>query len=101
MKVGFIVEPNGKGQIVIPKKVREDLNISKSTLLNLTVRGDSIWLYPVRSVLSRQESQDSKKVYLELLKKTQGILAGPYYKNEKSKKRLELESSQRRKRAWW
>lgn len=102
MKVGFFTEPNSKGQIVIPKKIRDELNINENTPLNMVVRGEGIWLYPIKEVLTQQDSEDSRKVYLEILKRTKGILAGkPYYKNEKARRKLELEASKRRKEPWW
>jgi len=102
MKVGFIAEPNSKGQIVIPKKIRDDLKIDENTPLNFTVMGEGIWLHPIREVLTDQELKDSHSLYLEILKKTRGVLAGkPYYKNEKVRRKLALEASKRRKKAWW
>lgn len=102
MKVGNIVESNIKGQIVIPKKIRDDLGISPGTALNVVVRDDGIYLYPIISVVTTEESEISHKAYIDLLKATQGILASkPYYKNEKAKIKLERESSLRRKKAWW
>lgn len=102
MKVGFIAEPNAKGQIVIPKKIRDELNITESTHLNLSIMGDGVWIHPVREVLTDQELKDSQSLYLEVLEKTHGILAGkPYYKNEKARKKLALKASARRKKTWW
>lgn len=102
MKVGYIAEPNAKGQIVIPKKIRDDLKIDKNTHLNLSIMGDGIWIHPVREVLTDRELKDSHSLYLEVLEKTRGILAGkPFYKNEKARRKLALRASQRRKQAWW
>lgn len=102
MKVGFIAEPNSKGQIVIPKKIRDDLKIDENTPLNLNIVGDGIWIHPVRGILTDKELKDSHSLYLEVLNKTRGILAGkPYYKNEKARKKLALKASARRKKVWW
>lgn len=101
MKIGNIVEPNSKGQIVIPKNVREALGIKPNTPLNMVLRGDGIYIYPVEAVLTKTESQGISDVYLELLNKTQGILGSkPYYKNNNARRKLELEASCKRKTAW-
>lgn len=102
MKVGYIAEPNSKGQIVIPKKIRDDLKIDENTPLNLSIMGNGIWMHPVREILTDNELKDSHSLYLEVLEKTRGILAGkPYYKNEKTRSKLALKASARRKKAWW
>lgn len=38
MNVGILAEPNSKSQIVIPKKIRDQLNINENTLLNIMVK---------------------------------------------------------------
>ncbi len=72
MNIGNIVEPNNKGQIVIPQKVREALGISPQTLLNLVVRGKGIYVYPVDEVVTKMEGENA---YLKLLEQTQGSWA--------------------------
>ena len=102
MNIGFITEPNSKGQIVIPKKIRDELNITENTILNLKIMGGGIWMHPVREVLTESELKDAHSLYLEVLSNTRGILAGkPYYKNETTRRKLALGASGRRKKAWW
>ena len=101
MKVGNIVESNQKGQIVIPKKMRDDLEITPNTPLNIIVRGGGIYIYPVEAVLTKEDSKDMNKAYLEVLRKTRGILGPkPYYKSEKARRKMELDASRKRKKAW-
>lgn len=98
MKVGIITKPNEKGQIVIPKEIRDLLGIDKNAVLNLTVRGNGVYIYPVREVITALESDDS---YVELLKRTQGIWAKESWgKSRKARKRVELKASEKRKKAW-
>lgn len=97
MKVGTITTPNIKGQIVIPKEVRDTLGIRAGTPLNIVVRGGGAYLYPIDEVITKIETNNS---YLDILEKTRGILSGPFYKNEKAKRKLELEASKSRKKKW-
>lgn len=98
MKVGIIIEPNAKGQVVIPKKIRDDLGIKQGIFLNLQVRGGGIYLYPVEEVGTKAETNEA---FLEFLQRTQGILAGEeYYKKEKQRRKLALAASASRKKTW-
>ena len=72
MKSGYIIKTNPKGQIVIPKELRESLDIDKDTPLNLIKRGEGIYLSPVSEVIPKAEEEDS---YVEVLKKTKGTWA--------------------------
>ena len=61
MKIGYIVKPNSKGQIVIPQEVREELRINKNTNLNLFVDGKAIAMYPIKEVITYEEDETPKK----------------------------------------
>ena len=101
MNIGVIVKPNQKGQIVIPKEIRDELDIKENTHLNIVVRGEGIYIYPAEEVLTRAKSQSINSAYLEIIKQTQGILSlKPYYKNQKARRKLELAASRRLKTAW-
>lgn len=98
MKVGSIIVPNVKGQIVIPKEVRDALGINANVPLNLVVRGGGIYLYPVEELVTRVESEDS---YFKLLEKTKGAWAGEEWEGiRKARKKIELTACQRRKKKW-
>lgn len=101
MNVGIIVTPNIKGQIVIPKKIRDDLNISAGQLFNVIVSNGGIHMYPINEVVTEEEKSNKKEVFLEILKSTQGAWAGDDWpKTERRRRRIELKASRERKRAW-
>ena len=101
MKVGNIVEPNKKGQIVIPKKFRQALGITPQTSLNLVLRGGGMYVYPIKRVVTKEEGgQDLLKV----LEKNQGAWVDSdweeFDKREKARRRLELREAKNAKNAW-
>lgn len=92
------MEPNSKGQIVIPKQIREVLGITPQTLLNLVVRGNGIYLYPVEEVLT---AADGENAYLKLLEQTQGSWASDdWEKQEEKRRKVELEATKLNKQIW-
>ncbi|MFV1917422.1 MAG: AbrB/MazE/SpoVT family DNA-binding domain-containing protein [Patescibacteria group bacterium] len=98
MKVGAITKPNSKGQIVIPKEIRDALNINERVYLNLSIRGDGVYMHPIKEIISGEESENS---LLDILEKTRGAWAGDSWpKTEKRRRKIELEASRRRKKAW-
>ena len=103
MKVGYITEPNSKGQIVIPKKIRDDLKIDENTPLNLNIVGDGIWIHPIQEVIITPKSTYSRKALLEALDKTRGIWASDldFDKRTRIRRKIELKASRDRKKAWW
>lgn len=99
MQVGIITEPNKKGQIVIPKKFRQALGITYKTPLNLVLRSEGIYIYPIEEVLTKLETESS---YLTILEKTQGAWTNDktWERAEKRRKNIELAASLKRKKAW-
>jgi len=97
MKIGYIVEPNSKGQIVIPKSVRDKFRINPKTSLNLVIRGRGMYLTPIRQVISGVDEEAS---YLEILKKTKGAWGRKDDEIFKRRRKTELSASQRRKKRW-
>lgn len=99
MKIGVITQTNEKGQIVIPKRIRDQLGITPQVPLNVVVSGQSVYLYPLRSVSQRSESDQES--YLSILKKAQGSWAAEDWGPLRKKRRaIELAASQRNKNAW-
>ncbi len=98
MNLTTITKPNSKGQIVIPKKFREELKINENVFLNLILRGNGVFITPFgRSVTT----SDSKKISLEVLKKTAGAWRGDdWQKTERDRRKTELSASKKRKTAW-
>lgn len=59
MKIQAIIQPNSKGQIVIPKAVRKLLGIDSETQLHLVASGNSFVVTPIvdGKIKSQQRSQ--------------------------------------------
>lgn len=102
MNIGSIVEPNSKGQIVIPKKIRDELNIKEDTPLNIVVRENGIYIHPVKEVITYEEAKTSRTILLELLNETRGMWAGDknFSQRQAQREKLEIVASKRMKRAW-
>lgn len=102
MKVGFITEPNSKGQIVIPKKIRDELNITENTPLNIRVMDDSIYIHPITEVVTNTEEDKRHRVLLRLLEETKGIWANDkdFDKRQKKMRTIEIKAAKRMKKAW-
>ncbi|MBU2591867.1 AbrB/MazE/SpoVT family DNA-binding domain-containing protein [Patescibacteria group bacterium] len=97
MKIGIIVTPNEKGQVVIPKKIREELGIKATTPLNLLVSSGGVFLSPISQVFSDLEQENS---YPELLEKTKGSWSGENFKFVKERRKLELKTAEKGKKEW-
>lgn len=98
MKIGIITQTNQKGQIVIPKKIREALGINEKTPLNIILSDNGIHIYPIEEVITKTESEST---YLEILKKTQGGWKNENWATiEKKRKKIELDASKKRKKLW-
>lgn len=93
--------PNSKGQIVIPKEVREALDIKSDVPLNIILRGGGMCIYPIRGVITKEEGRLD---LLRILRITQGAWANENWKKSDSidntRKRLELRETDKTKNAW-
>lgn len=99
MKIGSFTTPNDKGQIVIPKEIREALGIDTHVTLNIIQAGKGIYIYPVEEFLTKAEGESS---YIQLLEKTKGAwgVSEEHSELAEKKSKLELKASTRRKNAW-
>ncbi len=98
MKVGTFTTTNDKGQIVIPKDIRDSLSITSDVTLNITLAGDGMYIYPVEEFITKSDLESS---YLDLLQKTKGSWGEDSDKQLKQQKKdLELKASESRKRSW-
>ena len=97
MNIGTIIKPNQKGQIVIPKTMRDKLHITEDVPLHIVARGNGIYIYPVPRGLG---SDDKKDAYIKILKKTQGTWVEDWDTLQKQRRGIELEASKRRKKTW-
>ncbi|PIU86908.1 hypothetical protein COS66_03725 [Candidatus Berkelbacteria bacterium CG06_land_8_20_14_3_00_43_10] len=95
MKVEYFATTNQKGQVVIPKKLRDELHISDSVLLHILKRGGGFYVYPVKEVIDHDSVDTS---YGAVLAHTQG----KWGKSKSSTRTAtqELTASQSRKDAW-
>ncbi len=92
-----IVTPNTKGQIVIPKAMREALGITTDSQLYLSVKDQTLCIQPVVSSMSAKPD----KTYAEILAETQGGWAGDNWPTEEAERRkIELAATERAKKAW-
>lgn len=94
MKVGYITKSNKKGQIVIPKEVRNALGIIGDVSLNMVLRDRGVYLYPIEEVTTAAEQEDS---YLRLLEQTKGKWGNDLPNIAKKKRDIELAASKKRK----
>ncbi len=100
MKVGYLATSNIKGQIVIPKVLRDALVITPETVLNIIPSSEGLYLYPVSEVTTLAETESA---FMSLLKSAQGAWgkAGLEEKTKQAKQRkIELEASKNRKKVW-
>lgn len=98
MKIGTIIRPNQKGQIVIPTKIRKTLGITPSVALNIVLSGGGIYIHPVVEVITKERHENS---YVDILQKTQGAWKDEDWgliRNKRSSK--ELTASKKRKKSW-
>ncbi len=98
MKIGKITQPNKKGQIVIPKKIRQALGIGPDVSLNIVRRGKGIYIHPIEEVITKSEEENS---YVEILKRTRGKWKDSNWEETRKKRRKkELEASKKRREQW-
>jgi AbrB family looped-hinge helix DNA binding protein len=98
MNLGVISKTNSKGQIVLPKKFRDELGISDTVYLNLAIRGSGIYIHPIKRIVSEEEENKS---FLDILNITRGSWAGDSWpETEKRRRKIELAASRKRKKAW-
>ncbi|MCA9372501.1 AbrB/MazE/SpoVT family DNA-binding domain-containing protein [Candidatus Woesebacteria bacterium] len=100
MKVGYLTTTNAKGQIVIPKVLRDALVITPETVLNIVPSSEGLYLYPVVDVVTATEIESA---FVSLLKNTQGAWGKEEKAIEKKRtdqKKIELAASKRRRQPW-
>ena len=99
MKIGIVTKPNEKGQIVIPKEMRDALGVGPETQLHITARGRGIYIYPIQDIIPFTE--DAHSSYVNILKKTRGKWASEKWgETREARKKTELKASRSRKKAW-
>src|SRR5690606_13343089 len=97
MNLPLIAQANAKGQVVIPKTIREKLGITEGTLLSMILRDEGVYLFPAK------KANISKQNLLKVLEQTRGAWgpASPEeLEREKKQHQVEIEASKRRRQAW-
>lgn len=98
MKIGAIIKTNQKGQIVIPKEIRDALSINNNVNLQILLRGQGIYIYPVEHTMPKSTSEN---LYPQILEKTKGSWNKEDWSMVRKKRRkIELNASEKRKSAW-
>lgn len=100
MNIGIIVNTNVKGQVVIPKKIRDSLAISPQTPLQIIQAGQSIVLHPISDVVRRTDSRETWRDILEMTAGSWGPATGKENKSDKKRERTELLAARKRRIAW-
>ncbi len=102
MNIGTIVTPNSKGQIVIPKSIRDQLGIFPDTSLQIRAIDDGLLIQPVADVFVRSDVRTRNAALLEVLKKTAGAWKDDrdWPKMEAKRRKIELAATRRNKMAW-
>ncbi|HLE50098.1 MAG TPA: AbrB/MazE/SpoVT family DNA-binding domain-containing protein [Patescibacteria group bacterium] len=98
MNLTTITKPNSKGQIVIPKKFRQELNIDENVFVNLILRSDGVLITPLNKSTA---SSDSKIIFQEILRSTSGAWKGDNWKEtEKKRRKTEIQAAKSAKSEW-
>lgn len=98
MNSNTLARPNSKGQVVIPKKYRDELGIVEGALLNIAMSGRGVYISPIEEGVL---SSDSRKLHIEVLKKTAGSWSNDkWLKTESGRRKIELKASSDRKKKW-
>jgi AbrB family looped-hinge helix DNA binding protein len=98
MKIGTISRANSKGQVVIPKKIRDTLNIDQNVPLNITIQGNSVFIQPIKKI---EGDIDTEGAYLNILERSKGSWKdGDWKEMAKKRRNIELKASAKRKKTW-
>lgn len=89
MKVGIIAKTNQKGQVVIPKKIRDSLGITADVSLHILIRDKGVYMYPITNIVTPHSYTES---YFAILTKTKGA-----WSDERTQSR---KNTEHRKREW-
>ncbi|HVC36567.1 MAG TPA: AbrB/MazE/SpoVT family DNA-binding domain-containing protein [Candidatus Dormibacteraeota bacterium] len=93
-----LTNTNDKGQIVIPKEIRDSLAINSKVTLSVTQTGNGIYIYPVEDFIIKTTGESS---YSHLLAKTKGTWDNEDWDSTRAQKsKAELSASQDRKSSW-
>lgn len=98
MKIGAFTTTNAKGQIVIPKAIRENLSLTKDTPLQVSLQGKSIIIQPV--IVNSYVQRGKNQILMQILKNAKGSWENEDFSWIKKRRKIELAASKKRKKAW-
>lgn len=99
MNLGVITYPNQKGQVVIPKRMRDELGFAPGLAINIIPRDNGVYLFPMDT--PSDKTADETTAFLKVLDKTAGSWANDDWpETEKRRRKIELAAARRRKKAW-
>jgi bifunctional DNA-binding transcriptional regulator/antitoxin component of YhaV-PrlF toxin-antitoxin module len=97
MNMYTIAIPNSKGQVVIPKKFRDELKMKKDQPLQVSVFLDGIYLKPIERIVT---GFDDRKAYIEYMKTIQGSWANDEDDREE-RRQVELKAAKKIREEKW
>ena len=98
MKAKNITSTNAKGQIVIPKEIRDKLGITPQIPLYVTAKKNGVYIQPIQNLVTQPEDNQA---YLKLLDKTQGAWVDDDWQQQRPKRRkAELKATEKNKQSW-
>ena len=99
----IISKPNAKGQVVIPKYIRDVLNINPSVYLQITLFGSGIHIYPITETKTAEINERKKLTLSQVLEITKGAWVDDKDDRAYLKKRraIELAAAKKRREATW
>ncbi|NCN06310.1 MAG: AbrB/MazE/SpoVT family DNA-binding domain-containing protein [Candidatus Pacebacteria bacterium] len=99
MKIQTIVQPNQKGQIVIPKAIRQQLGITSNTQLHLVSSASSFVITPLTNTTFPKLLEN--QTYADVLEETKGAWANDSWpETQKSRDNIERIAADKPKKAW-
>jgi len=98
MKAKNVTSTNAKGQIVIPKDIRDKLGITPQVPLYVTKKENTVCIQPIHDVITEDKN---KKEYLAILDETHGTWQDENWgRHRKKRRKIELEATEKKKQPW-
>jgi len=98
MNLTTVTKPNSKGQIVIPKRFRQELNLDENVFVNLILKPEGVLITPLNKPTI---SSDSKIIFQEILKSTSGAWKNDDWKEtEKNRRKIEIQAAKLSRSKW-
>lgn len=95
-----ITTVNTKGQLVIPKNMRDILGITRDVPLEVSLKGDGIMIYPIERIVRKVDGEDLFDRILEMTQGAWGFETEEEKEQEKKRRRIEFLASKKRRLSW-